>query len=89
MYHWKEKLGFNDFFRILFIHFSFIERDVNKNFMDKYFLGVCLWNKDNNGTKTNLYDPYAMGYRRAAQTTTIWYEIARFNKSPTVVQYEL
>ena len=36
-----------------------------------YSLDVCLLYKDNNGTKTNLYDPYAMGYRRAAQTTTM------------------
>ncbi len=50
---------------------------------------VYFWYRDNNGTKTNLYDPYAMGYRRAAQTTTMWYEIARLNKPPKVVQYEL
>ena len=40
-------------------------------------LTVYFWYKNNPGTKTNLYDPYAMGYRRAAQTTPMWYKIVR------------
>jgi len=52
-------------------------------------LGVYLWNRDRNGTKTNLYDPYAMGYRRAAQATIIWGNTAKLSKSAKVVLYEL
>ena len=40
-------------------------------------LTVYFWYKNNPGTKTNLYDPYAMGYRRAAQATPMWYKIVR------------
>lgn len=52
-------------------------------------LVVYFWHKDNNGTKTNLYDPYAMGYRRATKEKTIRGEIVRSSNSLTFSQYEL
>lgn len=50
---------------------------------------VYFWDKDNNRTKTNLYDPYAMGYRRATKAKTIRGEIVKSSYSLTFAQYEL
>jgi len=61
---------------------------MNANLTIEYSV-VYFWDKDNNRTKTNLYDPYAMGYRRATKVKTVGGEIVKSSYSLTFIQYEL